>query len=205
MSYLVAADLPSAPAGERFRGLLGRPGILQLPGAHNGLAALQARAAGVEALSLSGAAMPASMGLPDLGVITVDEVCFFVRQLVRASGLPVLVDGDTGYGEALNVMHMVRAFEDAGAGAVQIEDQLLPKKCGHLNDKKLAEPRDMAAKVAAAARARRHLFIVARTDGAASEGIDGAVARARRYLEAGAPALFPEAPPSDEILRALAR
>jgi methylisocitrate lyase len=96
--------------------------------------------------------------------------------VARASGLPVLVDGDTGYGEALNVMHMVRAFEEAGAGAVHIEDQLLPKKCGHLNDKKLADPHDMAAKVHAAARARRDLVIFARTDAAASEGIDGAVA-----------------------------
>ena len=103
----------------------------------------------------SGAAMTASMGLPDLGIITVDEVCFFIRQLARASGLPVLVDGDTGYGETLNVMHMVRAFEEAGAGAVHIEDQILPKKCGHLNNKKLAEPQDMAAKIAAAAKARR--------------------------------------------------
>src|SRR5438270_9515547 len=129
MTYLVAADLPSTPAGERFRSLLSRPAILELPGAHNGLAALQAKAAGFEGLYLSGAAMTASMGLPDLGIITVDEVCFFIRQLTRASGLPVLVDGDTGYGEALNVMHMVRAFEEAGAGAVHIEDQLLPKKC----------------------------------------------------------------------------
>ena len=123
-----------------------------MPGTHNGLAALQAKQAGFEALYLSGAAMSASMGLPDLGVITVDEVCFFIRQVARASGLPVLVDGDTGYGEALNVMHMVRAFEEAGAGAVHIEDQLLPKKCGHLNDKKLADAHDMAAKVAAAAQ-----------------------------------------------------
>ena len=106
-------------------------------------------------------------------MITVDEVCFFVRQIARATGLPLLVDGDTGYGEALNVMHMVRSFEDAGAGAVHIEDQLLPKKCGHLNDKKLADPHDMAAKIAAARRARRHLYIIARTDAAASEGIDG--------------------------------
>ena len=121
------------------------------------MAALQAKAAGFEALYLSGAAMTASMGMPDLGIITVDEVCFFIRQVARASGLPVLVDGDTGYGEALNVMHMVRSFEDAGAAAVHIEDQLLPKKCGHLNDKKLADPHDMAAKIAAAAKARRHL------------------------------------------------
>jgi methylisocitrate lyase len=204
MPYLVASDLPNEPAGIRFRALLERPGILQMPGTHNGLAALQAKAAGFEALYLSGAAMSASMGLPDLGVITVDEVCFFIRQVAR-SGLPLMVDGDTGYGEALNVMHMVRAFEEAGAGAVHIEDQLLPKKCGHLNDKKLADPQDMAAKVAAARKARRDLVIVARTDAAASEGIDGAVARARRYLEAGADAIFPEALTNAEMFRAFAR
>ena len=148
--------------------------------------------------------MSASMGLPDLGVITIEDVCFFIRQVARASGLPVLVDGDTGYGEALNVMHMVRAFEDAGAGAVHLEDQLLPKKCGHLNDKKLADPRDMAAKVAAAVRARRHLFVMARTDAAASEGLDGAVARAKLYVEAGADAIFPEALHTAEMFREFA-
>ena len=204
MTYLVAADLPDAPAGRRFRALLGRPDILRLPGAHNGMAALQAKAAGFDGLYLSGAAMTASMGLPDLGVITVDEVCFFIRQVNRASGLPLLVDGDTGYGEALNVMHMVRSFEEAGAGAVHIEDQLLPKKCGHLNDKRLADPQDMAAKVAAAARARRNLVVIARTDAAASEGMDGAVARAQLYLEAGADAIFPEALTTAEMFREFA-
>jgi len=204
MTYLVAADLPTEPAGARFRALLNRPGILGMPGAHNGQAALQAKAAGFEALYLSGAAMTASMGLPDLGVITVDEVCFFIRQITRSTGLPLLVDGDTGYGEALNVMHMVRCFEDAGAAAVHIEDQLLPKKCGHLNDKKLADPHDMAAKIAAAARARRHLFIVARTDAADSEGIDGAVARAKLFLQAGADAIFPEALTTADMFRAVA-
>ncbi|MFC5391043.1 methylisocitrate lyase [Bosea vestrisii] len=205
MPYLVASELPSEPAGQRFRALVERGGILRLPGAHNGMAALQARAAGFEGLYLSGAAMTASMGLPDLGIITVDEVAFFIRQIVRASGLPLLVDGDTGYGEALNVMHMVRVFEEAGAGAVHIEDQLLPKKCGHLNDKKLADAHDMAAKVAAAARARRHLYLIARTDAAASEGMDGAVARAKLYLEAGADAIFPEALNTAEMFREFAR
>ena len=204
MSYLVASDVPAEPAGERFRALIERGGILQIPGAHNGMAALQAKAAGFAAAYLSGAAMTASMGLPDLGMITVDEVCFFVRQVARASALPVLVDGDTGYGEALNVMSMVRSFEDAGAAAVHIEDQLLPKKCGHLNDKRLADARDMAAKVAAAARARRHLYIMARTDAAASEGMDGAVARAKLYMDAGADAIFPEALHSAEMFREFA-
>jgi methylisocitrate lyase len=205
MPYLVSSDLPNIPAGERFRGLLQRPGILQIPGAHNGQAALQAKAAGFDALYVSGAAVSASMGLPDLGILTVDEMCFYVRQIARASGLPLLIDGDTGYGEVLNVMHMVRSFEDAGGAAVQIEDQVLPKKCGHLNDKKLADPREMAAKIAAAIRARRHLFILARTDSAASEGIDGAVARARIYLEAGADAIFPEALYTAEMFREFAR
>jgi methylisocitrate lyase len=205
MPYLVASDVPDAPAGQRFRALLAQGGIVQIPGAHNGLAALQAKSAGFSAVYLSGAAMSASMGLPDLGVITVDDVSFFVRQVARASGLPVLVDGDTGYGEALNVMHMVRSFEDAGAAAVHIEDQLLPKKCGHLNDKKLADPHDMAAKVAAAAKARRHLFVIARTDAAASEGMDGAVARAKLYLQAGADAIFPEALTGAEMFREFAR
>jgi len=205
MTYLVAKDLPVAAAGDRLRALLDRPGILRMPGAHNGLAALQAKRAGFEAAYLSGAAMTASMGLPDLGIITVDEVCFFIRQVARASALPVLVDGDTGYGEALNVMHMVRCFEEAGAAAVHIEDQLLPKKCGHLNDKKLADARDMAAKVAAARAARRHLLIIARTDAVASEGMDGAIARAKLYVEAGADAIFPEALTTADMFREFAR
>jgi methylisocitrate lyase len=193
MPYVIADDLPEEPAGVRFRRLLDRPEILQMPGAHLGISALLAKKAGFEALYMSGAAMSATMGLPDLGMITVDDVAWHIRQVVRASALPVLVDGDTGYGEALNVMHMVRTFEEAGAAAVHLEDQLLPKKCGHLNDKKLASAEDMAAKVAAARRARRHLVIIARTDAAASEGMDGAVARAKRYIEAGADAIFPEA------------
>jgi methylisocitrate lyase len=192
MTYLLAENLPDGLAGERFRQAVERPGIYQLPGAYNGLSALQPRQAGFEGLYLSGAAMSAFMGLRDLGVITIDDVCFFIRQVVQSSGLPVLVDGDTGFGEVLNVMHMVRAFEEAGAAAVQIEDQLLPKKCGHLNDKKLGPAADMAAKVAAARRARKHLYIVARTDTLESEELGGAIARAKLYVEAGADAIFPE-------------
>jgi methylisocitrate lyase len=190
------------PAGLAAR--LASGPIVIAPGIYDALTASLAATAGFEALYLSGAAMTASMGLPDLGIITVDEVAFFVRQIVRASGLPLLVDGDTGYGEALNVMHMVRVFEEAGAGAVHLEDQLLPKKCGHLNDKKLADAHDMAAKVAAAVRARRDLVVIARTDAAASEGLDGAVARAKLYMEAGADAIFPEALNTAEMFRAFA-
>ena len=193
MTYLLAENQPATPPGQRFRELLARPDILQMPGAYNGLSGLQAKQAGFEALYLSGAAMSAQMGLPDLGIMTIDDVCFFIRQIARVTGLPMLVDGDTGFGEALNVMHMVRAFENAGAAAVQIEDQLLPKKCGHLSDKKLAPAADMAAKVAAARRARKDLVIIARTDGLEREGLEGAIARAKLYVEAGADAIFPEA------------
>jgi len=204
VTSFLAENRAQTPAGDRFRALLERPRILQLPGAYNGLCALQAKGAGFEALYLSGAAMSASMGLPDLGVITIEDVCFFIRQMARASDLPILVDGDTGYGEALNVMHMVRSFEEAGAGAVHIEDQILPKKCGHLNDKRLASPQEMAEKIAAARKARRHLYIIARTDAVASEGMDRAVERANLYLRAGADAIFPEALTSEAMFREFA-
>ncbi|MDF2603794.1 methylisocitrate lyase [Sphingomonas sp.] len=205
MPYLLASDLPTESAGKRFRAGLERPGIFQLPGAHNGQAAIQARNAGFDGLYLSGAAMTASMGLPDLGIITVDEVAFFIRQIVRSSGLPLLVDGDTGYGEALNVMHMVRTFEDAGAGAVHLEDQILPKKCGHLNGKNLVSAMDMATKVAAAKKAARDIVIVARTDAAGVEGFDAAVERAKLYVEAGADAIFPEALNTREMFEKFAK
>jgi methylisocitrate lyase len=134
-------------------------------------------------------------------VLTLDELTFFTRAICRASGLPLVVDGDTGYGEALNVMRLVRELEDAGAAAVQLEDQVLPKKCGHLSDKRLASPDDMARKVAAAARAARHLRIIARTDAVAVEGLEAAIARARLYLDAGAHAIFPEALASADDFR----
>jgi methylisocitrate lyase len=200
------ADLPArlAAPGAAFRRLLARPQILQMPGAHNGLAALQARDAGFEALYLSGAAMSASMGLPDLGIVTIDDVCVFIRQVARA-GLPVLVDGDTGFGGILNIVRMIESFEREGAAAVQIEDQLLPKKCGHLNDKKLASAEEMQARVRTAAAARRDIVIVARTDAVASEGFDAAVARAKLYVGAGADAIFPEALTDAGMFRAFAQ
>lgn len=203
--YLLGDSHPHAPAGQRFRALLNEGEILGIPGAHNGLCSLQAKREGFKAVYLSGAAVSASMGLPDLGILTIEDMAFHIRQVSRASGLPVLVDGDTGYGEALNVMNMMRCFEDAGAGAVHLEDQILPKKCGHLSDKKIASRDDMAAKVAAAARARRHLYIIARTDAAASEGLDGAVERAKAYLAAGADAIFPEALTDESMFREFAR
>jgi methylisocitrate lyase len=203
--HLRSSDLPVQTPGRRFRELLSRGGILTMPGAYNGLTAVQAKAAGFEALYVSGAAVSASMGLPDLGILSIDDVAFAVRQVVRASALPILVDGDTGFGGPLNTMQMVRVLEEIGAAAVHIEDQLLPKKCGHLNDKRLVEPHEMAEKIAAAVAARRDLFVIARTDAFATEGMDAAAARARRYLAAGADAIFPEALPDAESFREFAR
>ena len=130
-------------------------------------------------------------------IMTMEELCTATRTLARATNLPLIVDGDTGYGEALNVMRLVRELEDAGAAAVQIEDQVLPKKCGHLNDKQLATAEDAARKIAAAVAARRHLLVVARTD-AAAESLDEAIRRANLYVAAGADIIFPDALISDD-------
>jgi methylisocitrate lyase len=205
MTWLTERDRDARPAGDRLAELWAKPGIVRMPGAHDPLAALLARRAGFEALYLSGAAVSASLALPDLGVLTLGELTFFTRAICRASGLPLVVDGDTGYGEALNVMRLVRELEDAGAAAVQLEDQVLPKKCGHLSDKRLVSPEEMARKVAAAVGAARHLRIIARTDAVASEGLEAAIARARRYLDAGAHAIFPEALATTDDFRAFAR
>jgi len=186
--------------GDILNDLWQRPGILRLPGAHNALAGLLAKDAGFEALYVSGGALTASQGLPDLGILTLEELCSNVRSIARATRLPLIVDGDTGYGEAINTMRMVRELEAAGAAAVHIEDQILPKKCGHLNDKALVTPEQMAAKVAAACKARTHLRIIARTDAAGVEGLGPAIDRARTYLKAGADAIFPDALTTKEEL-----
>ncbi len=178
--------------------------FLAIAGAHDPLAGLLARKAGFEALYLSGAALTASLGLPDLGLVTMEELVTRARAIVRVTRLPLLVDGDTGYGEILNVMRLVRELEDAGVAAVQLEDQVLPKKCGHLNGKQLVSAAEMAKKISAAARARQDLKIVARTDAVAQEGMAAAIERARIYVAAGADAIFPEALHNEEEFREFA-
>lgn len=167
--------------------------FISIAGAYDPIGALIACKAGFDALYLSGGALTASLGLPDLGLITMNELVDRARAIVRATRVPLVVDGDTGFGEALNTMRLVRELEDVGVAAVQLEDQVLPKKCGHLNGKQLVTADEMAQKVAAAARARRDLRIIARTDAVATEGLDAAIDRARKYVEAGADAIFPEA------------
>lgn len=204
MTWLTSGHWDVAPAGERLAALWERPGILRIPGAHNAMAGLLAKKAGFECLYVSGAAVTASMGLPDLGVITIEELAFATRTIHRATGLPLIVDADTGYGEVLNVIRTVRELELAGAAGIQIEDQILPKKCGHLNDKRIAAPEDMARKVEAARRARSHLRIIARTDAVASEGLEAGIRRANLYIEAGADAVFPDALVTQDMFRTFA-
>ncbi|MCY0885306.1 MAG: methylisocitrate lyase [Firmicutes bacterium] len=179
--------------------------ILQIPGAHDALTGLLARQAGFEALYLSGAAFTAARGLPDLGLIEGSEMADWAATIVAATGLPLLVDLDTGYGGVFNAARAARRMVAAGVAAVQIEDQELPKRCGHLDGKRLVPPEEMAAKVRAIKATAPGLLVVARTDARAVEGLEGAVARARRYLAAGADAIFPEALTSAEEFQAFAR
>lgn len=185
----------------RLRRMLDEPATITVPGVFNGLTALLARRAGASAAYLSGAALSASMGLPDVGLVTLEDLARSARQIVRATGLPLIADADTGFGSALMVMRTVRELEHAGAAGVQIEDQVDPKRCGHLEGKQVTGVAQMCEKVAAARRARADLVIVARTDSRATSGFDEAVARGRAYAEAGADVIFPEALETSEEFR----
>lgn len=167
--------------------------IIKIPGAHDAMAALLAQKAGFETIYLSGAALTASLGMPDLGIITLTELTNRTREIVRATGMPLLVDVDTGYGSVLSVTRTVYEMAEAGAAAIQIEDQDLPKKCGHLNGKKLIPTDEMVQKIKAARKADSDLVIVARTDAKGVDGMDAAIERAKRYYDAGADIIFPEA------------
>lgn len=181
------------------------PELLKIPGVHDGMSALIAGRVGFEALYLSGAAYTASRGLPDLGLIYSNEVAEKAHELVRAADLPLLVDIDTGYGGILNTARAAKEMAEAGAAAVQIEDQQMPKKCGHLNGKRLISSEEMQQKIQTIKAAAPSLVVVARTDAKAVEGIDGAVARAQDYIAAGADAIFPEALISREDFQAMRR
>jgi methylisocitrate lyase len=157
------------------------------------MSARVAKSCGFGALYLSGAAYTASRGLPDLGLIYGNEVAERARDLVRATGLPVLVDIDTGYGGVLNVARAAKEMTEAKAAAVQIEDQDMPKKCGHLNGKRLIRAEEMAHKIRAIKEASPTLYVVARTDARSAEGLEAALERANLYVQAGADAIFPEA------------
>nr|WP_269473731.1 methylisocitrate lyase [Conexivisphaera calida] len=163
------------------------------PGVWDPFSALLAERAGFHALYLSGAALTSSMGLPDLGLITLDEVAEALRRIRRVTDLPIIVDADTGFGEALDVYRTVQVLEEAGASAVQIEDQRMPKRCGHLEGKDVVSKDEMVEKIVAALKARRKALIVARTDARGVMGLEEAVERANLYGKVGADIIFPEA------------
>ncbi|HWB12345.1 MAG TPA: methylisocitrate lyase [Pirellulales bacterium] len=181
---------------------------IQVPGAFNALVAHMIEDMGFEAAYLSGAAFSAGeLALPDIGLFTLSELAQQTARLTRGLGIPVIVDADTGFGEPVNVERTIVELEAAGAAAIQLEDQRLPKRCGHLSGKSLVPVNEMCAKLRAAVSARRDpdLVIIARTDARGVEDFESAVSRARRYLEVGADWIFPEALTEEEEFAAFAR
>ena len=181
-----------------LRERLKQPNILVAPGVYDGLTANLATQSGFEALYLSGAAVAYTrLGLPDIGLSTASEMADTMALIADRTDLPVIMDAETGFGNALNARRTMQTYERAGAAAIQIEDQTFPKRCGHLTDKSLISSREMSDKIAAVADARRRdTLIIARTDAIAVEGFDAATCRAEAYIAAGADALFIEAPRS---------
>ena len=199
-------DKPTASKPRRLRELIAQ-GTVVLPGAFNALTGIQIERAGFDAVYVSGAGIAAARALPDIGLLSMAEVVADAGAIARAVDIPALADADTGYGPPLSVMRTVEAFEQAGLAGIHLEDQESPKKCGHLPDKRLVSVAEMAQKIGAAVQARRDrdFLIVARTDARAVEGLDGAVKRARAYVDAGADAIFPEALESVEEFKAFAQ
>lgn len=193
--------IDAARRRRRLRELLAAPGLSIAPGATSPFSARQVEQAGFSLVFTTGAGIANTMlGLPDLGLTTLTEIAFANRQIANAVAIPVLADADTGYGETLNVVRTVRDLESAGVAGVIIEDQVAPKKCGHFEGQEVVRPEEMVQKIVAArlARTDQDLVLVARTDAIASEGVDAAIARAVMYAEAGADAVFLEAPVSIE-------
>lgn len=201
MAWIVEQPLTQKELAQQFQTLVESKEIVQIPGAHDAMAALIAKQTGFQALYLSGAAYTASRGLPDLGIIHSTEVAERARDLIRATNLPVLVDIDTGFGGYLNVARTAREMVEAHVAAVQIEDQQLPKKCGHLNGKQIISIEEMVQKIRVIKEVAPSLIVVARTDARSTEGLDKAIERALAYVEAGADVIFPEALESEEEFR----
>ncbi len=195
--------MSEASAGEQLRAAW-TAGPIMVPGVFNPLVARLAERAGFPAVYLSGAALSACAGVPDVGLLTLTEFVEAARGIVNATSLPLLCDADTGFGEAVNVERTVQLFESAGVAGLHLEDQQLPKRCGHLSGKRLVEPEAMAAKLRAAVAARHDpsFVIIARTDARGVTSFEDAIERAKRYLDAGADMIFPEALQSaDEFAR----
>ena len=172
--------------------------FLIIPGVFNPFTAILAKKVGFKAVYLSGGALTSSYGLPDIGLISLEEVADMVRKIKEVVDIPVIVDADTGFGEAINVYRTVKVLEKAGADAIQIEDQRMPKKCGHLEGKEVVEPLEMVQKIKAALKARKNAMIIARVDSRGVYNLEDAIERAKIYVESGADVIFPEALTSKE-------
>lgn len=201
---------PATSGGGRvdLRARLSSPQILAAPGAYDALTARLVERAGFAAVYVSGAGVSYStLAAPDVGLVSMTEMAERVASVSRAVSIPVVADGDNGHGGPLHVQRTVRLFEAAGAAAIQLEDQVLPKRCGHLGGVRVVPVEEMVAKLHAAVDARRtrDLLVIARTDARGVHGLDEAIARAQRYREAGADALFVEAPQSRDEIAAIAR
>jgi len=186
---------------------LQRQKLLVAPGCFDGLSARLIEEAGFEAAYLSGGAVARSMGIPDIGLVTMSETIERAAQVVGTIKIPVIADADTGYGNAVNLVRTVREFERVGVAAIHIEDQITPKRCGHLDGKEVISPAEMEQKLAAAlaARSDRDFCIIARTDARGVNGFDDAIERARRFAKLGVDAIFVEAPQSEEELAEIPR
>jgi len=200
-------DLLSRPAAvrPRLRELLARPEPLVAPGAYDALSARLVEQAGFDVVYMTGFGTTAALaGRPDVGLLTGTEMIDNARRIAAAVDVPVIADADTGYGNAINVVRTVQAYEQAGVAGIHIEDQVMPKKCGHMSGKAVIPVDEMVGKIRAAVAARRDpdFLLIARTDAAAVEGLSAAIGRARAYAGAGADVLFVEAPTSeDDIAR----
>lgn len=196
--------MTNSPAAQ-LRQLLAMPTIITAPGAYDGISAKLIADAGFPAVYMTGAGVSASKGYPDYGLVTMSEMVDAASIVARTAGIPLISDADTGYGNELNVTRTVREFEARGVAAIHIEDQLSPKRCGHIEGKELVGIDEYCAKIRAAVAARHtpDFVIIARTDAIAVGGFDEAIARAKAALLAGADMIFIEAPPSMEALAAI--
>lgn len=199
--------LHSTHGPTHLRSLLARGGLLIAPGVYDGLSARIAEFAGFDALYVSGGAIARGMGYPDVGLVTQTEMVKRLEEIRAVTRLPLIVDADTGYGNALNVIRTVRAYERAGAAALHLEDQVEPKRCGHYEGKQIVGVHEMAQKVRAAIAARENpaLLLIARTDARAVVGLEEAIVRGNAYAAAGADVIFVEAPQSLEEIERIAR
>ena len=197
---MLFTKLNAAEKRARFRTRIADGALLQMPGAHAPIIARIVEEQGFDGVYISGSAIAADLALPDIGLTTADEVIGRGGRIARATDLPALIDIDTGFGGPMNAARAVRELEDAGLAGCHIEDQMLPKRCGHLDEKILIDTATMVQKIKAAIAGRRdaNFVVMARTDAKQSEGLQAAIARAKAYVDAGADAIFPEALHNEE-------